>query len=872
MLAISESDTAAAPTHPRLAPAGDELTVGQLVGRFVILNRLGAGGMGIVYAAYDPELDRKVALKLIRPGLHSADDAPGLQMRLVREAQSMARVAHPNVAAVYDVGRHGEQVFVAMELIDGETLARWLSRTPRSTAEIVAVFAHAGRGLAAAHSAGLTHRDFKPNNVMVDRQGRVRVLDFGLARPMGAGESATPVSVAARVDLTLTASGALLGTPAYMSPEQLTGGAADVRSDQFAFCVALYEALAGTRPFAGDDTEKLRAAILAHELVRPRRSVPAWLLKIVTRGLGASPSERWPSMDALLAALERDPTRSRWRVATAVAVMILAVAGVIGYRHAARTEAAVCGGAEERVAGVWSPARRQAVQAAFEKSGVPYAAPSFATVAGTLDRYTAAWASARTDACRATRVRGEQSDELLDLRMQCLDNRLGQLGSLIELFTHADRKTVDHAVEAAAQLAPLAGCADAEELRRVVHPPRDPSTRARVDALERRRQDLVALDATGNYPAALALAEPLWHDATQLGYAPLIGQVGFQLGAVYHKMGRPEDAARVLEDAALQLVRARDDRMAARAWAMVGFAVGSTRDAAKPDEALRFLSYARAELDRLGAPDDDLEGFLAGRTAPILSRAKRFDEAYTMAQKAVALRLGPSPTSRALRIDVANLATIVGEVDRLGEAIPLEEEVLAAIEKERGATHPDVEILSMNLAVDLIHARRDAEALPLLDRVIERVRARSPGPSEELAERMIWHAEALVDLGRYDEALAESQGSLAMLEKLPSAEPLSKMDALADIGRSQLGLGRLPEARATVERMLPLLEVGKATAFQACEARFVAAQVLYAAGQHDRARQLAALSRDAYRSRSHQPGGYFYLEHAHADRRLARVS
>ena len=646
--------------------------------------------MGIVYAAYDPELDRKVALKLIRPGLHSADDAPALQVRLVREAQAMARIAHANVAAVYDVGRHGEQAFVAMELIDGETLARWLSRTTRSTAEIVAVFAHAGRGLAAAHSAGLTHRDFKPNNVMVDRQGRVRVLDFGLARPMGAGESSSPVSVAARVDLTLTASGALLGTPAYMSPEQLTGGAADVRSDQFAFCVALYEALAGTRPFAGDDTEKLRAAILAHELVRPRRSVPAWLLKTVTRGLGAAPSERWPSMDTLLAALDRDPTRSRWRAATAFAVMTLAVAGVIGYRHTARSEAAVCGGAEERCGRrVESGRDARRSRRRSKRAGSPMQLPALRRWRARSIAYTAAWAWARTDACRATRVRGEQSEELLDLRMQGLDNRLGQLGSLIELLTHADRKTVDHAVEAAAQLAPLADCADAEELRRVVHPPRDPSTRARVDALERRRQDLTALDATGNYPAALAVAEPLWHDATHLGYAPLIGQVGFQLGAVYHKMGRPEDAARVLEDAALQLVRARDDRMAARAWAMLGFAVGSTL-AAKPDEALRFLSYARAELDRLGAPDDDLEGFLAGRAAPILEPRQAFRRGLHDGAKGggPARRKIYPPTSRVLRIDVANLATILGEVDRLGEAIPLEAECAGCPPSRRSAAQP----------------------------------------------------------------------------------------------------------------------------------------------------------------------------------------
>ncbi len=227
-------------------PSAEALERGAAVGRYVILDRIGAGGMGVVYAAYDPELDRRVALKLLRTDRFAA---PG-HLRLLREAKALARLTHPNVVAVHDAGTFGDQVFVAMELVEGETLRQWLEAGARSWREVLDRLLAAGRGLAAAHAAGLVHRDFKPENVLLGRDGRVRVVDFGLAKALAdaAEEPAAPDS-GGELASPLTEWGAVLGTPAYMAPEQIRGIAADARSDQFSFCVALYEALYGERPF-----------------------------------------------------------------------------------------------------------------------------------------------------------------------------------------------------------------------------------------------------------------------------------------------------------------------------------------------------------------------------------------------------------------------------------------------------------------------------------------------------------------------------------------------------------------------------------------------------------------------------------------------
>jgi formylglycine-generating enzyme required for sulfatase activity len=331
-----------------------ELDTGAQLGRYVIVERVGTGAMGVVYGAYDPQLDRKIALKLIKPGPGVKDTA---RARLLREAKAIARLQHPNVVAVHDVGVIDEQVFLAMEFVAGGTIKSWVAAQPRSWREILDVFIAAGRGLAAAHAAGLVHRDFKPDNVLLDKEQRPRVVDFGIARQAGAaddeiaGETGEPQvdgtatlrdSSGKHALATLTKTGTWVGTPAYMAPEQFLGERGDEKSDQFSFCVALYEALYGERPFAGDDMLSISVNVTTEQLrPMPRdRGVPTWLRRVILRGLRVDPAARWESMAALIAALSSDPVaklRNRL-VAGGVAVALAAVV-VVAWQVASRRRA-----------------------------------------------------------------------------------------------------------------------------------------------------------------------------------------------------------------------------------------------------------------------------------------------------------------------------------------------------------------------------------------------------------------------------------------------------------------------------------------------------------------------------------------------------
>jgi hypothetical protein len=297
------------------AASGDARTVagGTAIGRYRVVELLGSGGMGVVYAADDPQLRRRIALKVIRSDGGASADSDELAARLLREAQTMAQLAHPNVVAVHDAGAISGQVFIAMELVAGLTLRKWLVSEARSWREVVDIFLAAGAGLAAAHAKCVVHRDFKLENVLVGTDGRARVTDFGLARPIARLENSTidltvpAVSADPGLRAARTRSGALVGTPSYMAPELFRGQAADPKSDQFAFCVALYEGLFGVRPFAADTVDALVAAVTAGRVVpAPRRSrVPTAVRKILFRGLDADPARRFASMDSLLERLAR---------------------------------------------------------------------------------------------------------------------------------------------------------------------------------------------------------------------------------------------------------------------------------------------------------------------------------------------------------------------------------------------------------------------------------------------------------------------------------------------------------------------------------------------------------------------------------------
>lgn len=320
----------------RSAPPAGDLAAGTAVGRYRIEGKIGEGGMARVYAARDPELDRTVALKLV----HVDEPAGRSRRRLLREAQALARVSDPHVVTVHDVGSHGDDVFLAMEHVRGGTLADWLAARRRGWREIVAAFAAAGRGLAAAHAAGIVHRDFKPSNVLRDEEGRLRVADFGLAqsaeapaerRDAGPAPEPSPPAMPSRTVVSGTACG--FGTPSYMAPEQHAGGTIGPATDQFAFCVALYQALYGEHPFGAGSLHETRQRVLAGEVATaPRASrVPRRLRAPLLRGLAVRPEERWPSMMHLVRALERrsvdaHPARS---VAAAAAALVVAAAGLV---------------------------------------------------------------------------------------------------------------------------------------------------------------------------------------------------------------------------------------------------------------------------------------------------------------------------------------------------------------------------------------------------------------------------------------------------------------------------------------------------------------------------------------------------------------
>ena len=308
LLARTVAARTCAPGSPS-SVTNDTLARGMLVGRYAVLGLLGRGGMGEVYAAYDPQLDRRVALKLLRHQGGAGEQRA--EARLLREARAIARLSHGNVITVYDAGKFGGRVFVAMEHVEGETLSAWLAAKRRSPTKILAMFVQAANGLAAAHSAGLVHRDFKPQNVMVATDGTARVADFGLVRRVEDLEDhgdLDPIGLAAapQVDVSLTEPGELVGTPLYMSPEQFRRLPTDARTDQFSFCVALYCALYGEHPFAGPrGIAQLMAAVLAgHVRPTPNRSgVPPRLRRVIVRGLAVTPEARWPSMAALVTAM-----------------------------------------------------------------------------------------------------------------------------------------------------------------------------------------------------------------------------------------------------------------------------------------------------------------------------------------------------------------------------------------------------------------------------------------------------------------------------------------------------------------------------------------------------------------------------------------
>lgn len=759
-----------------------------LLGRYVVLGELGRGGMSVVYAAYDPELDRRVALKVVRADQMSATH----RARLHREAQALARLSHPSVVTVFDVGDLATDTFVAMELVDGMSLREW-SKQQRTWREVVRVVLAAGRGLAAAHAAGIVHRDVKPDNIMLSPAGAVKLVDFGLARDLGDRSidsvdsqeilSEDPVTPpedsltssnsgslgAARPLEAITQHGYIVGTPAYMPPEQRSRTPeADERSDQFSLCATLYEALYHQRPFTTSKREVLDRQELVTRSDKPGTDtrtlaapppkdsdVPAWLQKVVTRGLAVDPKQRYPSVDALLADLERDPQRTRRRVlATAgVLVAVAAVATLVTYKMmpAQHAQGPTCGTGADRVAVRWNADRRAQLTQVATTRGGPAAASAIGVFASRVDQYTSDWRAMFHESCEATQIHHSQSAEAMDLRMACLDQRLAELGALVDVMNDAGPEVLRKAGEVVDGLPPVAECADLKALREVVRRPTDPAIAKRLDAIDGDLARLTALYAIGDVTKTLALADTVIGESKAAGYAPQIAESLYWRG-------------RAIAD----------------------------RDGGAEAEAMFDQTFASA----LGAGQDQRAADAAARIAQEALWAARLPdfERWSRISHALATRSGAVAVTRF--------------VDQLGcmanHWLGKPRTRLACL-RELAARKDGTpnEWLVTTLGIAASEAGEPAEAIHWLEQGVELARAENGADHPRTLEMRAYLCHGLAELGDYDRAAGECRDALARLQKIAP-------DDTVLISRLQLYLSDATTALHHPEESRPLLEAALA--------------------------------------------------------------
>jgi len=671
-----------------------ELPSGSRIGRYVVLYRLGRGGMGVVYAAYDPQLDRKVAVKVLRTRAPGSSGGGGdSHGRMLREAQALARLSHPNVVAVHDAGLIDDRVFVAMDFVDGETLRRWLKSKPRPPREIIGAYLQAGDALVAAHAAEIVHRDFKPDNAIVGRDGRVQVLDFGLARLQT--DSAGPADEA---PATTTPPGSdegprRQGTPAYMAPEQHERERVGPAADQFAFCVALWEALCGRPPFPGKDDE-LVDNVKAGRLSEPSRArLSGHLRRILRRGLQAQPEARYPSMRALLVDLRHDPRRRWRRMSAALGIAAVAAGSVAVYAQLA-SEPVVCGGAEERLSEAWGEAQRTGVRAAFESAHRGHAEHTRELVEQALDDYATRWHEAYTEACTATHVRGEQSESLLDLRMACLGQRLDDLRVVTQLLADADEDVVDNALPTVDGLPALEGCSDVIALRERQPLPRDPERREPIEQTRAQVAQAQALERSGQLDEALEVARTAQQRAQQLDYPPLLAQAGLALGQALELKGQVDEARSTLVDAEIAAEIARDDPLLAEIRILLVMVDGDRLGHSTLGHT--WAALARATLERMGGSAQQ-EAMLENNIALVLDHEARPEDVLAHQRRAVELAEQGGASELKLATLYNNLAVTLADVGQYEEALQRAQQARLTWERTLGAQHHRVAVAMSTL-------------------------------------------------------------------------------------------------------------------------------------------------------------------------------
>lgn len=712
------------------------------IGRYVVLDRLGRGGFGDVLRAYDPSLDRRVAIKRLRVDLQEA-----FRAQLESEARAMAQLNHPQVVTVYEVGTDRGALFIAMELVEGMTLRTWLEER-RTESEIVAVFDQIGRGLAAAHHAGIVHGDVKPENVLLGDDGRARVTDFGLARSGQGDPVAGSVDVGEEASVVL--GGRIVGTPAYMAPEQLGGAAATPESDQYAFCVALVEALTGARPFSASCLEELVAEAPERRWTAPA-AWPRARAKAVARGLSNAPRDRFDSMTDLLEMLQVDPSARRRRAAVGLGL----VAGVLGLGVAIAAQPEPCRAGATLATETWNDSRRALLEQRFTEEASALAPGAMTELSRTLDDWRGRWSEHHREQCLAQRDGGDP--EVARATQSCLRRQRREVDALLEAFARGGPATVARVPEALASL-PLPQACDGTELAL------SSDDAAALEGFEERMARARAALAIGDYHAAAELARALRRQAHDADHDPSRASAALAHGEALFRLGRYDEAERTTLEALWAARRAGDEPIAALAWLQRAAIAGTAGRDGLTEEACR---HAAAVATRLGRPR--VEARIHNALGVLYTNLGRHDDAEQELEEALRLRTevhGPDhPEVARTLTNLGNLARSRGDLvasrrhherarsidrARLGEDHPNEArhlhnlarltllegdakraerlylDALTRKEKVLGADHPEAGITHNSLGLLYAHTENRDRARRHYRRAIELLRASRP--------------------------------------------------------------------------------------------------------------------------------------------------
>ncbi|MEQ9495372.1 MAG: serine/threonine-protein kinase [Deltaproteobacteria bacterium] len=757
---------------------GDDVipTVGTRVGRYTLRRLRGRGAMGLVFVAHDPELDREVALKLVAPSL--IDDRDTSTRRLLQEARALAALAHPNVVSVFDAGTSGPHVFLAMELIVGQTATEWLASQPRSVDAILSVFDAAGRGLEAAHTAGLVHRDFKTDNVLVTADGVVKVADFGLAtsqsRRPSDGTGPRPERGEVRGH----------GTPAFMAPEQHRGDRVDARTDQFSFCVALYRALYREPPFSGDTSEALlESAERGPPPLRPIDALTRRRRAAIQRGLSSRPEERFDSMSALLHELA--PRPRRWPLVAAAGLVAL------GVGWAANASRPVCQGVDGT--SIWGDAVQARLQPALERARSAQREGAVRRIGEALRTYRDAWLTTHRQVCEATRVHGHQSEDVMQARMRCLGQARRRAEVLVEhVATSVDERGLDAAVGAAWTLPEPSSCTDDVD-------PARPPRHAELNDLERRAAELEQKLALADLDR-VAEAEALLDEARGFGHPALVARAllllaGFELERGDFDAAEPHTREGI--DVASTVARGQ---LLARLWTLLI----AIRTAQGEYVAAREVGAASLAAIRLARAPPLLEARALLRIGDLLTWEMDYAAASANVERALDVARTAGAPGRPLAIRATLLlSAISSELSRPADALTHARAAVKMAEPIYDERHRVRLATRFNLGQAKATAGDfDAGVTLMQDALREDVRLRGGGPDQAYAYDEL--GEALSRAGRCPEALESFAAGLALVEA--PDEPAGYDVALLERGRAHClaVLGRWAEARSALDRALSI--------------------------------------------------------------------